>query len=603
MTTIARYPFDGPKADVVLRSSDNVDFFTHKVILGLASSSFDKNYLSQTDDKPALSDSAAKDIVVVSDGVCLPVVQLQEDSHILDLLLRLFYPTPGTETFTELSTLANVLEAALKYVFDKAISLLKTSLASFVNGSPLKVYAIACRLGLEDEAKHAAQVWKNQVNTTSTTPCQGWESHHLNGSVVAPCSAQDCKQRPFEQTILGSTYTAEMEHITAGCLYRLLMYVQDGKETRFCGPEVAAEDKHVTPEELPEPAGPAEVEAGSDFTSDFGDVVSLPDSPPSITDVPGYYPADLILRSSDGKLIHTYQILLHLSSAHSILAKAHESPCQFHEGVRVVYLEEDEATIRGLLELCQPPKFKAGPARGVWSVPLDLIPNVWKAAKKYGMEDAMNIARTSCLQYTDVSPVGVYIVAITCQWDDGARAAAHHLAESVHAGSDLLGYYVPEMETISALPLYRLYKFLHEYRKAVLDTCLIYSQTSSAAISGRSIIPGEDFLGMPASVPVVAGPVSLQDYTRLRKDLDLCSHGCCTRDTCNGYNGSYCDNCGVYRNGYKLNVSLRSLDDLVADSCTFSRQIKDAVSKVSSTSFRYSRVRKTERCFTGAHSR
>ena len=250
MTTIAKSPFDGPKADVVLRSSDNVHFFAHKVILSLASPSFEQKFLAQTDDKSALSE----DVIVATDGVCLPVVQLQEDSHTLDRLLRLFYPTLTTETFTDLSIVADALEAALKYAFDRAISSLKSSFTSFVDDSPLRVYAIACRLGLENEAKIAAQAWKNQMlDATPTTPCQGWESHQLNGSTVTPCSAKDCKHRPFEHTILGSTYAAEMEHITAGCLYRLLLYVRDGKEIRFCGPEVVPEDEPTIQEELPEP--------------------------------------------------------------------------------------------------------------------------------------------------------------------------------------------------------------------------------------------------------------------------------------------------------------------------------------------------------------
>jgi hypothetical protein len=72
-------PFDVPDANLIIRSSDFVDFRVHKAVLAMASPFF-KDLLSLP--QPSNSESVGD----------LPVVQLSESSELLDSLVSLLYP-------------------------------------------------------------------------------------------------------------------------------------------------------------------------------------------------------------------------------------------------------------------------------------------------------------------------------------------------------------------------------------------------------------------------------------------------------------------------------------------------------------------------------
>ena len=74
-------PFDVPEANLILRSSDVVDFRVHKPLLAMASPFF-KDLLSL----PQPSDSETVD--------GLPMVQLSESSELLNSLVSILYPVP-----------------------------------------------------------------------------------------------------------------------------------------------------------------------------------------------------------------------------------------------------------------------------------------------------------------------------------------------------------------------------------------------------------------------------------------------------------------------------------------------------------------------------
>ena len=74
-------PFEVPDANLIIRSSDNIDFRVHKSLLAMASPFF-KDLLSL----PQPSDSE------IVDGV--PVVRLPESSELLNNLLSILYPVP-----------------------------------------------------------------------------------------------------------------------------------------------------------------------------------------------------------------------------------------------------------------------------------------------------------------------------------------------------------------------------------------------------------------------------------------------------------------------------------------------------------------------------
>jgi hypothetical protein len=74
-------PFDVPDANIIIRSSDFVDFRVHKPILSMASPFFND----------LLSIPQPPDGEIV-DG--LPVVQLPESSELLNGLILMLYPVP-----------------------------------------------------------------------------------------------------------------------------------------------------------------------------------------------------------------------------------------------------------------------------------------------------------------------------------------------------------------------------------------------------------------------------------------------------------------------------------------------------------------------------
>lgn len=146
----ASSPFDHAQADIILRSSDNVDFCVFKLFLSLASSFFETAF--------SLPQPTSQ-VEEVEDG--LPIVPVAEDSKTLDAFLRFCYPCTLAEdpVLTDFRDILNVLEASKKYTLDaieKAI--LKTLFQpSVLEKDSLRCFAIACRAHLPDEGRLAAR--------------------------------------------------------------------------------------------------------------------------------------------------------------------------------------------------------------------------------------------------------------------------------------------------------------------------------------------------------------------------------------------------------------------------------------------------------------
>jgi hypothetical protein len=177
--TDASAPFNNAKADVILRSTDNVDFRVFKVLLSLASPFFDDMFgLPQGDINNDTKDG-------------LPVVRMAEERKTLEMLLLMCYPTTVVD-HSDLETLSGahlVLEAANKYNMESVEKHLRACLVmpQFLDVDPLRVFAIACRCRFEAEAKLAAQA-------------------------------------TFGRPLSIEPYVPELELITAGRLHQLLQY-------------------------------------------------------------------------------------------------------------------------------------------------------------------------------------------------------------------------------------------------------------------------------------------------------------------------------------------------------------------------------------------
>ncbi|KIK12363.1 hypothetical protein PISMIDRAFT_18796 [Pisolithus microcarpus 441] len=163
--TFALPPFDHVKADVILRSSDGVDFRVFRLFLSLASPFFETLF-----DLPQPSEAANADMEI-EDG--LPVIPVSEGSKTLDSLLRFCYPCtlaedPVIEDFREI---INVLEAAKKYSLDAIQPAICKSLFTpkILEANSLRCFAIACR---------ALPEWFEEIELITSTELLSLLTYH-----------------------------------------------------------------------------------------------------------------------------------------------------------------------------------------------------------------------------------------------------------------------------------------------------------------------------------------------------------------------------------------------------------------------------------------
>lgn len=149
--TDAAAPFDDPKADVILRSSDNVDFRCYKVLLSLASTFFDGMFSLPQPNGPGMVGDAMKD--------GLHVVPVEEPAAALEPTLRLCHPASiRTPPALALADIRGVFSAARKYGMEDAEHIARAALVSppFLASDPWHVFGVACSLKLAAEARLAA---------------------------------------------------------------------------------------------------------------------------------------------------------------------------------------------------------------------------------------------------------------------------------------------------------------------------------------------------------------------------------------------------------------------------------------------------------------
>jgi len=135
--------FNWPDGDVILRATHGTnsrDFRVHKLFLSFASPVFKDMFKVPQPPSP----SSSVDIIDVTDP-----------PRTLELVLRFIYPF-ASPVINDLTTLSEVLVLADKYDIEAVQSRLRPSLAELAKTKPLRAYAIACRLGFEDEMKIAS---------------------------------------------------------------------------------------------------------------------------------------------------------------------------------------------------------------------------------------------------------------------------------------------------------------------------------------------------------------------------------------------------------------------------------------------------------------
>lgn len=484
-------PFDGrDNADIILRSSDQYDFHVHKVVLVLASPFFKQMFsLSQPTDSSSSTPGAATEP--------LPIIPMTEDRDTIDYLLRLCYPVTDPTPPSDVKTVATILEAAMKYELEEARVILKALFARFIPTDPLQVYAHACRLLLEHEASEAAKRWREQIlskrGPRGRTMCQD-ATHTIDPPNVTPCYDYDCVFKVFQETALGSTWVNDMEGISAGCLYRMVRFMQTGKVTSFCDPPLSP---------IPIPESPPE------------NATPLPVADP---DMLKHCPADITLKSSDGKLIKTYRTFLAFAGASELLdrACAHLSP---HDDPPVVEIGADEGTILRLLKFCEP--LAADVVNSKIAPPGDLL-RMWGVAQKYGMRKVVEAIRSNWAKHIEDDPLRSYFTARQCGWSVEAQKAATLSAD--FPLFDEAGY-APEMELVPATFIRDLYQFQHDHRRAraiVLERARANSGVHTAPVTS-AVDPKS------TTLPMVLVPLLSQHLSSKVGCSNRHNHPCCIR--------------------------------------------------------------------------
>ena len=179
--------FNWPDGDVILRAahgSDSRDFRVHKIFLSFASPVF-KDMFQIPQPSSATSNN-------------LPIIDIVDQPRAVDLVLRFIYPS-SLPIVDDLTIISEALSFADKYDVEVARSRLRPSLMGFAKTDPMRVYAIACRLGFEEEMKIASSY------TTSI---------HLPGLPQLPDEFKTIPATEYHRLILlHAKYRSEVEAI------------------------------------------------------------------------------------------------------------------------------------------------------------------------------------------------------------------------------------------------------------------------------------------------------------------------------------------------------------------------------------------------------
>jgi hypothetical protein len=152
----ANAPFDELNADLILRSSDNVDFRVFKSFLSFVSPFFQRMLTLPQSERPEGNDQ--------KDG--LPVIPMAESSEVVNKLLNFCYPTCDAEAALEtLEEVQAVLGASIKHDMGDIQNRVQKVLVAprFLEDElgPLRIFAIAFRYRLKDVAMLAMRHTRN----------------------------------------------------------------------------------------------------------------------------------------------------------------------------------------------------------------------------------------------------------------------------------------------------------------------------------------------------------------------------------------------------------------------------------------------------------
>lgn len=360
-TEIAPRPFDRADADVILRSSDHIDFHVHRAKLSIASSFFNAMFsLPQTSDT----------------HLDVQVVDVTEDSSTMNAILRMCYPVVD-RSISSFAVLSSALRAALKYDMELAVELCKQSLRLWVHSQPLQVYAVACRVEDESIARLAA-----------------------------------VKLFDSRGTILNQ-FADELEEIPAGCYHRLLRYIRGD-----IGKDGAAFLTFCHPESPPMP----ELDILGDTVTHVAPTSALPadaDCPILFADAQ----AIVLIVTADERQLRVAKEVIALASPilSEMLSRAQDATKHCNEdneqNVPMLHVEESSQIINHLLRILHPSLIPS-------PIDATILPNLLQVAIKYKMEKVVWFLRQQFDSLSASEPLRLYLLAASHGWKKEACTAA-----------------------------------------------------------------------------------------------------------------------------------------------------------------------------------
>ncbi|KAJ7064095.1 hypothetical protein C8F01DRAFT_1022197 [Mycena amicta] len=164
MPPLPGFPFNDPNADIILRSSDNIDFRVHQIILSIASPVFRDMFALPRATNPSPTSTDLE-----------KVVQMGESSTVLHDILRFWYPG-AQPSIQSISQLSDIIQLTIgKYDMQMLVPMAQVFLTKYLTTDPLTVFAVAMRFGWEDSAHAAAQeCLKLPLRSSSQTLSKEW---------------------------------------------------------------------------------------------------------------------------------------------------------------------------------------------------------------------------------------------------------------------------------------------------------------------------------------------------------------------------------------------------------------------------------------------
>ncbi|PFH50253.1 hypothetical protein AMATHDRAFT_4159 [Amanita thiersii Skay4041] len=395
MSIDAATPFNSStKADIILRSSDSVDFYALGPLLSIVSPVFDDMFsLNQ----------AANQQETKKDG--LPVVSLAEHSTILRFILLLIYPHVDEPNLfgsgLSRGVFINVCLAARKYCMDVIEGKLKKMLLTspLIKEDPLRVFSIALHIGSDWDsvAMTAAQNSLSiQLKNLQFSPELGW----ITGGDLYQFLQWHCRRSPYwcsQDDISPIDRTRQSSILKQVAIQKIIKFK----------PENAA--------------APFDASAN----------------------------ADMILRSSDMVDFFVFEGYLRVtSSVFNKMIPLEPVDGNLKDGMKVVSVTENSHTLRQLLLILYQSINAPDIASGT------IYFEIGEAAKKYDLQFVQLKLRlslhSSLLMAND--PLRAFAIAMKFGWMDDARSTAVNTLTTPFRDLE----YCSELEKITGADFFRL---------------------------------------------------------------------------------------------------------------------------------------------------